>query len=230
MTARMAERMVEATVSVRAATGAVSAVVVVLPGGKAESYAPTASQQLTRLRMVPFARAIARHGRQHGVEVWTVHYRVRGWNGPDASPVPDVRWALAEVRRRHGDVPVVLVGHSMGGRAALRVAGAPCVVGVVALAPWLPDSEQVERLGDRRVLIVHGRADLVTSPRASRRYARRLDGVARCVGYLRVCGEMHAMVFRPRVWHRVTVSYVLNVLGLAPLPGRWRRALVRGYV
>ncbi|WP_438949092.1 LLM class flavin-dependent oxidoreductase, partial [Streptomyces harbinensis] len=37
---------------------------------------------------------------------------------------------------RLGPVPVVLVGHSMGGRAALRAAGHPAVTGVVALAPW----------------------------------------------------------------------------------------------
>lgn len=230
MTALVAVRRGVPSTSVRAASGPVRAVVVVLPGGKADSYQPTTPRQLTRVRMVPFARAIARRGRDHGVEVWTLRYRYRGWNGEDLSPVQDAEWALAEVRRRHGDVPVVWVGHSMGARAALRAAGAPGVLGVVALAPWLTDVEPVDQLRERTVLILHGTADLVTSPRASRRYADRARLVSSCVHYVAVRGEMHAMVFRPRSWHRLTVEFVLGLLGVEPPSRRVVRAATRGYV
>ncbi|MGR4852480.1 alpha/beta fold hydrolase [Streptomyces sp. LARHCF252] len=54
----------------------------------------------------------------------------------------DARRALGELARRAGDVPVVLVGHSMGGRAALRAADAPQVRAVPALAPWCPDASR----------------------------------------------------------------------------------------
>jgi alpha-beta hydrolase superfamily lysophospholipase len=48
---------------------------------------------------------------------------VAGWNGVAADAHADVRWALDELRARHGDdVPVVLVGHSMGGLIATRYA------------------------------------------------------------------------------------------------------------
>src|SRR5690348_3330225 len=124
-----------------AATGTTRAVALVLPGGRANSFELAQARHLSAVRMWPIARAVHRAGQGHGLAVWLVRYRYRGWNGEDMSPVPDVRWALDEVRRRHGEVPVVLAGHSMGGRTALRLAGDASVRGVVALAPWLPDGE-----------------------------------------------------------------------------------------
>ena len=128
------------------------------------------------------------------------------------SPVADARWALDEVRRRHGDVPVVLAGHSMGGRTALRVADDDSVRGVVALAPWLFDSEPVEQLAGRRVLIVHGTRDGVTSPRASRRYADRARAITDNIEYVAIRGETHAMLLRSRTWNRLTTNFVLDVV------------------
>jgi dienelactone hydrolase len=163
--------------------------------------------------MRPIARAVHRSGRRHGVAVWLLRYRYRGWNGTEMSPVPDARWALEEVRRRHGDVPVVLVGHSMGGRTALRVAGDDSVRGVVALAPWLLDTEPAEQVADRDVLIAHGDRDRVTSPDASRRYADRAGAAGARVRYVSVRGDVHGMLLRWRTWHRLTTSFVLEVLG-----------------
>jgi pimeloyl-ACP methyl ester carboxylesterase len=145
------------------------------------------------------------------VAVWLLRYRYRGWNGPEMSPVRDARWALAEVRSRHGDVPVVLVGHSMGGRTALRVAGDPAVKGVAALAPWLLDTEPVDQLAARRVLVAHGDRDRVTSPAASRRYAERAARVTG-VRHVTVRGDAHAMLLRWPTWHRLTTRFVLDVL------------------
>jgi pimeloyl-ACP methyl ester carboxylesterase len=202
-------------VTVRAAIGDTKAVVLVLPGGRADSFDPTDSRQLAALRMRPFARSLHRAGRRHGLAVWLVRYRYRGWNGADASPTRDAAWALDEVRRRHGDVPVVLVGHSMGGRTALRVAGDESVRAVVALAPWLPDGEPIDQLAGREILIAHGSLDAVTSPRTSRRYAERARSVAARVVYVTVRGDLHAMVFRWRAWHRLTTEFALSSLGFA---------------
>jgi dienelactone hydrolase len=146
--------------------------------------------------------------------VWLVRYRYRGWNEADLSPVADAEWALQEVRRRHADVPVVLVGHSMGGRTALRVAGDPSVRGVVALAPWLPGTEPVEQLAGRQILIAHGSLDAVTSPRASRRYAERAAATADRVVYVNVRGDTHAMLLRWRRWHRLATRFALETLGV----------------
>lgn len=74
---------------------------------------------------------------------------VAGWNDPQApSPVPDARQVLARLPELVGDVPVVLLGHSMGARTAVAVADDPRVLGVVGLAPWLPEHEPVRTLLD----------------------------------------------------------------------------------
>jgi alpha-beta hydrolase superfamily lysophospholipase len=216
------------SVSVMAPDRPVSAVVLVLGGGKAKSYAPSDPANLTALRMRPFAASLHRRGRRHGLAVWTVRYRYRGWNGRDRSPVSDVDWALEEVRRRHGEVPVVLVGHSMGGRTALACGGAPAVKGVCALAPWVEERDPVDQLAGTTVLIVHGSADLVTSPGASRTFAHRLGQVSPTVGYISIPWEMHAMVLRYRTWHSLATGFALGVLGLAPMPRRIASALAAG--
>lgn len=217
-------------VVVRDAHGETRAVALVLPGGKADSFDPTDPRQLTAVRMLPFARSLHRRGGRRGLAVWSVRYRYRGWNGTDTSPVHDAQWALDEVRRRHGDVPVVVVGHSMGGRTAMRVAGDESVRGVVGLAPWLPDGEPVEQLRGRRVLVAHGNADVVTSPRSAARFVARASGIATSGAFVTVRGDLHAMVFRWRTWHRLSTAFALDVLGISPMPPRIARAIARGSI
>jgi pimeloyl-ACP methyl ester carboxylesterase len=213
---------------VHPARGETRAVALVLPGGKADSFDPADVRQLAAIRMSPITRALSRRGGDQGLAVWLVRYRYRGWNGEQMSPVADTRWALDEVRRRHGDVPVALVGHSMGGRVAVRAADDPSVRAVLGLAPWLPAGEPVEQLRERIVLIAHGNVDTVTSARASRRFARAAMPVAAQVGFVTVCGDMHALLFRWRAWHRLSTQFVLGALGLAPMPKRLQRAFDRG--
>jgi pimeloyl-ACP methyl ester carboxylesterase len=195
--------------------GAVRAVVLLLPGGKATSDAPTAARQLTVARMVPFARSLHRGGRAAGLAVHLLRYRVRGWNGTAAAPVADARWALRAIRQAHGDVPVVLVGHSMGGRTAVRLGGDANVAGVVALAPWLPDDEPVEQLAGASLLVLHGSLDFVTSAAASRRFVQRVRPVARRAAWVAIQGDSHAMLLRPHRWHALTRDATLSMLGLA---------------
>src|SRR5260370_8064939 len=123
---------------VRGPVGEVRAVALVLHGGRVTSRVPASPWQPAALRMIPFAWALQRAGRDQGLAVCSLGYRLRGWNGAEASPVPDARWALDRVRERYGEVPVVLVGHSMGARTALRVAAHPPVRALLALAPCLP--------------------------------------------------------------------------------------------
>ena len=192
----------------------VRAVALVLPGGKADSYEAASPSQLTAVRMRPFARKLARAGADRGLAVSMLRYRYRGWNGSEASPTADARWALEEIRRQHGGVPIVLVGHSMGGRTSLRVADDPSVVGVVALAPWLTGADPVEHLIGKRLTIAHGNLDFVTSPRASRRFAKRAKAAGARVDYRVVHGDSHAMLLRPGRWHRLTTRSTLEFLGM----------------
>lgn len=192
--------------------GPVRSVALVLHGGRARGTGRVRSRQLAVLRMVPFARAMARAGRADGLAVVRMRYVQRGWNGTAQAPVADTRWALTELERRFPDVPAALVGHSMGGRAALYAADHPSVEAVVALAPWLERDDPVNHLAGRRVLIAHGTGDRMTSPRASAEYARTAANVAASVSYISVQGERHAMVRRARVWHELATGFVLAVL------------------
>ncbi len=193
----------------RPAAGATRAVTLVLPGGQATSVKPTSARQLTAWRMRPFAAGIHKAGRDAGLAVWLVRYRYRGWNGEQASPLADISWALDEVRRRHGGVPVVLIGHSMGGRVVLRMGGDRSVRAVLALAPWLPDGEPAGQLAGRRVLIAHGSRDRVTSPRASLAFARVAGAAGAEVSWVGVRGDAHAMLLRYRTWQRLAVRFTL---------------------
>ena len=195
----------------------VRAVVLVLHGGRERSRATTSPYQLAYLRMVPFAKDIHKHGADAGVAVWLLRNRFRGWNEPDLDPVRDAEWALERIREAHGDVPVVLVGHSMGGRVALRVGGDRSVVAVAGLAPWCKPGEPVEQLVGRSVLIAHGVLDRMTDPRESYDFARRARAVTDRVARFDVLGERHAMLRKADKWTRLVTGFALGVLDTQPI-------------
>ncbi|MER5555090.1 alpha/beta fold hydrolase [Streptomyces sp. NPDC002793] len=173
----------------------VSGVVLLLPDGETDSRRrPSAFSYATQL---PFARTLARAGEGEGLAVHVVRYRTRGWND-GADPADDAHWAADEVQRRYGDIPVCLVGHGMGGRAALRGAGHTAVNSVLAMAPWLPEAgepepEPVKHLAGRRVLIVHGTNDARTNPELSYRLAERAKKANRDTCRFEVHSDGHAL-------------------------------------
>jgi pimeloyl-ACP methyl ester carboxylesterase len=137
-----------------------------------------------------------------GVALGTVRYRCRGWNGDRADTGTDARAAPDALERTVGPVPVVLVGHSLGGRAALRVADHPLVRGVVALAPWCPPDEPVAGLAGQRAVLLHCPRDRVTDPHGSGEFVRR----ARTAG--------------AGAWRRLTAALtagLLDTTGLLPV-------------
>ena len=97
------------------------AVVLLLHGGTPDSFASVHACDPSVLRLVPFGRSVSRAGGKR-IAVASLRYAVRGWNGGAESPLADARWALDQIAERFGHLPVGLVGHSMGGRVALRVA------------------------------------------------------------------------------------------------------------
>jgi pimeloyl-ACP methyl ester carboxylesterase len=191
------------------------AIALVLHGGRERSHQRVPARRLAVVRMRPIARAIAEAS--PSVIVATLRYRFRGWNGTAADPVADVEWALRELDDRF-QRPIVLVGHSMGGRAALRCGGHASVAAVCALAPWLPDGEPSEQLAGRNVLIMHGSRDRTTSRRASEAFARSLIGLARPVTYLGIAGSGHAMLQRTAEWNGLTSQFVESAADGLPLP------------
>jgi dienelactone hydrolase len=195
---------------------AVSALVLVLPGGRAHGRGRAHRLRLAYRRMLPFARLLADAGRDRGVAVRMVRYRPPGWNGPHRDPVRDTRWALDEVARQHPGAPVVLLGHSMGGRAALHAAGHPAVRAVCALAPWLDGTDPVDQLAGRSLLIAHGDQERMTDPAQSYAYAVRAKAVTDRVCRFDVLGDGHAMLRRARDWNALVRRYVLGELGVEP--------------
>ncbi|MFD0926537.1 alpha/beta hydrolase [Williamsia deligens] len=184
-----------------------SMVVLVLHGGRVRSTEPAQTGHLSAARMRPFARAIAR--RMPDATVLMLQYRFRGWNGADRSPVADARWALDRIRDRYGDVPVVLVGHSMGGRTAAAVADDPSVDTIVALAPWWPEGTEADTLRPGQHLqVLHGRLDRWTSPRLSLLATQRAAERGVDARWLSMGMAGHFMLMRPWVWTRRVVAAV----------------------
>ena len=190
-----------------------AAVVLVLHGGQAHSTESGERKGLAYRRMLPFARTLARRG----PAVYLLRYRVRGWNSPARDALLDARWATAALAERHPGVPVVLLGHSMGGRAALAAAGAPNVTAVCALAPWLDGSDPVAQLAGRTVLIAHGDRERYTDPAASYAYAARAKAAGVAICRFDLPGAGHFMLTRTGDWNRLVRRFVLGVAGIEPL-------------
>lgn len=160
--------------------------------------------------MVPIARHIARAG-EGRLAVYRLLNHARGW-GESHTPVDDAVWALAEIERRRGEhLPVSLVGHSLGGRAALIAGQAPDVVSVAALAPWFMTTDSPRGLAGKRVLFVHGDRDRVASLQRSANVARRV-GMETEVEFVVVEGGKHAMLRHGREFIRPTTDFVLETL------------------
>jgi alpha-beta hydrolase superfamily lysophospholipase len=201
------------------------AVVLVLHGGREMSAAAVRGNQLAVLRMIPFARRITERA-DGRVAVARLRFAVRGWNAASGTPAPvtDTKWALQQLADRFGPLPVGLVGHSMGGRTALRCGGEPNVRGVVGLAPWLPPGEPSDQLADRRVLLMHGTADRMTSPEGTAQFADRLRAAGVSTSLVRIGGERHGMLHQPRLWHELAAQFVLRTVLADYEPSGWADA------
>jgi len=188
-------------------------VIVVAHGGQTSSTAATSPLQPAVLRMIPVAAAIRMALRGSGVAIRRHRFRVRGWNGALASPVGDLNEALDAVVAEFGSVPVVLVGHSMGARAAARAAGHPAVTAVAGLAPWLPPGEPTGQLAGRRVLLAHGSADSITSPAETWAFLERARAVTE-VSAIEVRDGDHAMLRRAFLWHAIAAEFARAAFAL----------------
>lgn len=187
-------------------------VALVLHGGASRRDSMMVSPtQLSVLRMIPIARRIARAGRGR-LAVFRLLNSTRGWDTRH-TPVDDVHWALGRLRERFGeDLPTCLVGHSLGGRTALLSADQPNVRSVVALAPWVyeTDGDRLD-LSGRRILVVHGDEDRVASIRRAEAVASALRRTTD-VGFVRVAGGKHSMLRHHHVFDRLAADFAAATL------------------
>ncbi len=186
------------------------ALVLVLHGGKQRSQQPVDGRSASWRRMAALHRAVTPAFEDAGVSSWLLRYRHRGWN--DRAPVADARRALDQVRDELGDVPVILLGHSMGARTAAYVADDPAVVGVVGLAPWWQPDDPVTALAGRRVAAAHGRTDKITSARMTRAFLDRATRVAAGTEFHDMGRAGHYMLRKVTVWNEFARSRCLDLL------------------
>lgn len=189
--------------------------VLMLHGGAEQGLEVVDARSRPWLRSRLMQLQLARPLHRQGLAVWLLRYRLRGWNlghGADPAPVADARWALEAVQSRYGDLPVALVGHSMGARTAVAVADDPMVRGVVGLAPWFPPGEPVTPLTGKILLAAHGRADRVTHAAATQEFVRRAAAVAASAEYLDMGQVGHTLLQRVRDWNRVALDASLRIL------------------
>ena len=205
------------TLDQRAANGETRGLALFCHGGTVTSIEPPKERALSLVRMRAFEHFVHTSAADRGIGTALLRYRVAGWNGEAADAFQDVRWAIGQLREQHGtDVPIVLVGHSMGGRAVLRAGGQPSVTAVCALAPWTPPGEPVMHLRGQTVAILHGRGDRWVPARLSADFAVRARRAGARVARFTVEGG-HSMVRRSHRWHTFTRDVVLAGTGLEPL-------------
>lgn len=186
------------------------AAIITLHGGRADSYRTSQPWHLAALRMRPVLRAAATAVPLDETVLAHVRYRHRGWNQDD--PLKDTYRALSELQQTAGPVPTILIGHSMGGRAALRAADHPQVHSVLALAPWLPPGEPASQLSGKRAVVVHGDRDRLTSPHNSAVHIERARAAGARAGIILIHNGDHAMLRRSILWHRTVTTLVADLL------------------
>ncbi|MEO6955885.1 MAG: alpha/beta fold hydrolase [Antricoccus sp.] len=197
------------------------AIVLLLHGGTPHSMRPVGATSSSWLRMWEFARDISTRVSANGsdsIGVALLRNKVRGWNsGIAPAAEPDARWALDQLAELTGGAPVILVGHSMGGRSALAVADHPTVRGVVAMAPWLPDAEPMRLSTDQTLTVVQGLSDSWCPPQQSLAFCER--AVAGAVSTMRaeVPGVGHFMLRKRGEWRDfVTLSTIAALQQVSP--------------
>jgi pimeloyl-ACP methyl ester carboxylesterase len=205
------------SVEVNAGVGPLRGIAVFCHGGAATSLAAPRDRALSLVRMRAIERFVHHDAAGHGITSHLLRYRVAGWNGEAADAHADLCWALDRIADEHGpEVPVVLVGHSMGGRAVLRAGGHAQVAAVCALAPWTPAGEPVEHLRGRTVTILHGLGDRWVPAALSADFALRArEGGARLARFTTPGG--HSMLRGAPRWHAFVRAVVLGATGVQPL-------------
>ena len=190
------------------------ALVLMLHGGAESGLEPVDHRSLALRRTRAMFRRVAPRFAEAGVGTALLRFSVKGWNagrGGLPSPVRDAREALTLLAADLPGVPVVILGHSMGARTAVRVADSPNVAGVVGLAPWFPPHDPVDALSGKHLIAAHGARDRVTNARHSRRYVDRAAQVAASAEFIDMGDLGHYLLRGARRWNEIAVTSALRI-------------------
>ena len=187
-----------------------SSVVLVLHGGSADSFGTARWSGLAVLRLLPVARAVAKG--VPGAAVYRLKLAIKGWNGSGADALRDARWALDRLAAEHPGLPVVIVGHSMGARIAVRCAEAGRAVGVVALTPWLPAEDPVDHLDRVPLMVIQASRDRICPEPATRPWLARAAAAGAEIHKTVLPDTGHAMLLRFPTFHRLAAAGVVDIL------------------
>lgn len=200
--------------------------VLVFHGGAAKGTQRVSPLSPAVLRLIPVAGAVA--ARVKTAAVYRLRFSVRGWNGDGAAVLDDARWALEEIARRHPALPIVVVGHSLGGRVAMQVAGLEVsgldrtqtsrVVGAVGLAPWVDPADPVDLLDGVPLSVVQGTRDRIVPAPSTQPWLAKAEAAGAQITSTLIQGAGHAMLRYYRRWHALTADGVVNVLSTAGYP------------
>jgi pimeloyl-ACP methyl ester carboxylesterase len=128
-----------------------------------------------------------------------VRYRIKSWKRLDDC-IDDARAAVREV----GAERTLLLGFSMGGAVSIGAADEPSVIGVLGLAPWIPERMSVDTLRGKRFDVLHGSLDRYlpgipgVSASSSRRGFERIQGLGVPGTYSLIPGGLHGIALRAR--------------------------------
>lgn len=182
--------------------------VVCANGGTAREQAGTWSASVEWLvrRLAP---------RFRGLGFLELRYRVKSWNRFEEC-VEDGAAALAAAHGE-GAAEIALVGFSMGGAVATRIAGDESVSTVIGLAPWLPPQLDLSPLRGRRLAIVHGGLDAPFPGVPGVRPAVSLAAADRA----RALGADVERTVIPRAVHAIALRSPSGKPVPMPYAGRW---------
>ncbi len=129
-----------------------------------------------------------------------VRYRIKSWNQLEMC-AEDAAAAIDEAVAG-GARETILLGYSMGGAVAIKVAGHASVSTVIGLAPWIPDRLGLRGLHGRRLTVFHGALDRYlpgipgVSPANSKRGFDRAVAEGVEATYTLIRGGIHPIALR----------------------------------